>query len=501
MISEANLCKMLMTPSGYVKLRCGFDLYPWQSACLDSMSGEYIKSALRTCNDSGKTSVVIAGLVLWHMETFEQSVTVTTSGTNRQIFDQLYPNLSALGEKINRESCREVFRFTRQGQGYCNTTGSRIVSFSTDDPGRAEGWHPLQILRRGDHPDMSNILGDIGLNDINDLAWKEKCSLLIIIDEAKTVGKGIFDAFERCHPTRYLVASSPGASSGSFFDCFNSQKDRYQCFHAAASDCSHLWNDPVRRRDLDEQIRSLPLPLVQSMIFGEFSDQGENRVFDMVLVNKAMSGLIPLWGTGVKRASIDLSGGGDEVCLYIRDGNESFLAGTWREKDDKLVVNEIIHMLQVYQIRPEWVYADDGGLGQVIINEFVRRGWDINRINFSGRARNAKYYANVRAEMYFEFAKHLKLGEIRLEKDDILKEQLSWQEYVPIDGPLRLVPKQQYPSSPDRADSIVMLYYDMMNASDDPVRVEQMQMAYDLKCPAVNFVEQDNSYEGTSGLW
>jgi len=262
-----------------------------------------------------------------------------------------------------------------------------------------------------------------------------------------------------------------------------------------------LWEDPVRRREIEEQIRSLPVPLVQSMVYGEFADSGEFQVFDMGAVAVAQSGVLPRWGRGTRRAALDLSGGGDETCLYVRDGNDVQLARVWHERDDRKLVSEVIVELQREQIRPEWVFADNGGLGQVVLNEFDRRGWALNRINFGDPAREPKFYANRRAEMYFGLAHRIKRRELRLPADDVLRDQLGWQKYVPADGALRLIPKRELPGSPDRADTVVMLCDDMPAATEHVEREQQLARAASKTMTATHDRGQDWGDESATGLW
>lgn len=490
---EQEYLSEVSTPSGYAYLALGIDLYPWQVAVLDALDRPHTRAALRTCNESGKTSTVIAALVMWHMETFAESVTVTTSGAYRQIVDQLYPNLRAYAQKRRAEN----WNITKD-RGVYLPTKSRLISFSTDNPGLAEGWHePPRTTPL--FADGANPLAAYGINDEDWQAVRsEKTSLLIVIDEAKSVDEGIFAAFERCHPTRYLVASSPGEAAGPFYDTFHAQARRYAGFHASAQDCPHLWADPVRRRELEEQIETLPVPLVASMIYGEFSQSGEYMVFDMALVAIAQSGTVPRWGAGVRRAALDLSGGGDETCLYIRDGNEAWLAGVWHERDDRKLVGMVIAELQRYQVRPEWCAADNGGLGAVILNEFDRRGWPLSRIDFGGKPRNERFYADRRAEMFLELSNRVKRREIRLPQDTILRDQLSWQKYKPGYGPLRLIPKDKMPRSPDRADTVAMLFDDMPAAAEHYDRQDQQDQARN-PCPIPEW-RQHESDAGT-GLW
>ncbi len=127
--------KALAEPDCYARVRLGFELYPWQEKILRAMSPRGSRVAVRTCNEAGKTSTLVLALCLWHMETLSGSLTVTTSGSYRQIKDQLFPHLQNWGGRLGAG-----WEFG-DCWGRHNGTGSRLVSFSTDNPGKAEGWH------------------------------------------------------------------------------------------------------------------------------------------------------------------------------------------------------------------------------------------------------------------------------------------------------------------------------------------------------------------------
>jgi hypothetical protein len=161
--------------------------------------------------------------------------------------------------------------------------------------------------------------------------------------------------------------------------------------------------------------------------------------------------------------------------LFMRDGNDSWIEETWREKDDHKLVREVIARLQKWQMRPEWVYADNGGLGAVILNQFERSGWPLVRVDFGAVSAEPNYYANLRAEMYFRLAQRLQLREVRLPRDEVLKTQMTWIKHVPYDGkPLQLIPKAKMPGSPDRADTAAMVFMDLPAAAEYTERQDQL---------------------------
>lgn len=467
--NAAEVLDAIIYPSGFALRRFGVVLYPWQAEATDAFVKPGTRVALRTCNESGKTSTVIACTVLWHMETFPGSLTITTSATNRQIEDQLYPALRRL---VGRDS---LYRITHNRVEYI-PNGSVCVSFSTDDAGRAEGWHAPQLP-----PDvaMAYPLREY----LEDAKWDKiktpHSSLYIVVDEAKSVEGPIFEAFERCRPTRYLIASSPGGSLGDFYDAFNSRKWRYNCVVAGADKCPHLWDEPAARRDIEDRIKLFGVdhPLIKSSVFAEFADATEYPVFDAAAVEAAMSGINPRWGLGDRGAGLDLSGGGDQQVLTVRDGNEMRIDSRWRERDDRQLVDNTLDRLKACGIAPNLCRADNGGLGAIILNEFDRRNKGLTRIDFGGKPDNPQFYADRRSEMYFELAHKIRRHETRLPRDPELKQQLLWHTYIPDGKVLKVVPKHKFPHSPDEADSTVLCYSSLPPAVQFEERNEQVKIA------------------------
>jgi hypothetical protein len=445
MKSEAQAYGELAHPSAFCQHVLKLDLYPWQIEALDSLLEPGSRTALRTCNESGKTSVVVAGAIIWHMVTFPNSLAVSTAGVFRQVCDQLMPNLTRLLAKYPR--------WVVNKNTVTAPCGSRYIGFSTDDSGRFEGWHtppfPKEILARAPAD-----WGQLGTPP-------EKSSLMIVIDEAKSVDRGIFDAVERCRPDRLLVCSSPGIPAGPFYDCFNSQAHRYKRLVVPYQQCPHLMAGH-KLGEIEDQIATFGRehPLVRSMVFAEFADDSSSSVFRGDDVEWAMSGNGKTWG-GERRAALDLSGGGDEQPLLVREGNRLVAIESFREADSTTLVDRLIATFRRHELRPEWITADNGGIGEAIIDQLHRKGWPVQRLNFGDAPRDTDKYANLRAELYFTLAHRMQMKEVVLLRDEKLKEQLLWQQYLLDErGKLRLVPKARMPGSPDRADALAMLYYE-----------------------------------------
>jgi hypothetical protein len=198
------------------------------------------------------------------------------------------------------------------------------------------------------------------------------------------------------------------------------------------------------------------------MIYGEFMPEGAGQVFDMGRVDDAMNGKVETVGLGrYRRAALDISAGGDEQVLAVCDGNRAWIEWAGFEKDDHRLVEIVCLRLKRLGIAPEDCFADDGGLGKIVINQFEREGFYLRRFDFAAKPNNPSMYRNARAEAYFKLADLVRLGQAVLPQDDTLREELAFCRYEVDSSPLQLVAKKKLPRSPNRSDAVAMLFYEL----------------------------------------
>ncbi len=291
-MTKGEVVKQAMRLENFPELFLGMKPYEWQVRVLSDLNFKESRIAMKAANGSGKTSVVAAAAVLWHMLRFPDSLVVTTAGVWRQVEDQLWPSLrgyiGALGEG---------WRITASQLEYQN--GSRAIGFSTSDPGKFEGWH-----RQGASE-----------------------NLLMIVDEAKTVGDPVYEAIERCQPSRLLVMSSPGGPQGAFYRAFTKEAHLWKTHSVTSYDCPH-----IPQSWIEEQFEKWGQehPLVRSMIFGEFMDLGsENLVINYNVLQNCFQNP-PMERKAGKVAFCDFAAGGDENVLAVREGNKVLPLVCWQ---------------------------------------------------------------------------------------------------------------------------------------------------------------------------
>ena len=426
--SQEEILEDLSKPSAFAANVLGINLYDWQRRVLRDLEQRDCRVALRAANGSGKTSTVIASILIWHALVFPRSIAVTTAGVFRQVESQLWPSLRNHIAKLGG-----AWEVTSGEIRYLHANGntSRIIGYSATDPGRAEGWHAE------DH---------------------EYHPLLMVVDEAKTVADPLFEAISRCQPTRLLIASSPGGTSGAFYRAFTKEANMWSKHAVTAFDCPH-----ITQAQIDEVIQRYgeKHPLTRSMIYGEFVDIGlESLVINLTQLQNCYN-TPPRFRPGVRIAGVDFAAGGDQNVICISDGNKILPMIAWREKDTMAAVGRFIVEFKKAGLEANNIYADASGMGMVMCDALAESGWVVNRVNFGATAYDNNAYTNRSAEMWYGMAKKIEDAEIILPEDEDLTAQLTCRRTITNSkGKLGVESKDSMRArgiaSPDRADALAL---------------------------------------------
>ena len=426
--SQEEILEDLSKPSAFASNVLGINLYDWQRKVLRDLEPRDCRVALRAANGSGKTSTVISAILIWHALVYPRSIAVTTAGVFRQVESQLWPSLRNHIAKLGG-----AWEVTSGEIRYLHPNGntSRIIGYSATDPGRAEGWHAE------DH---------------------EYHPLLMVVDEAKTVADPLFEAISRCQPTRLLIASSPGGTSGAFYRAFTKEANMWSKHAVTAFDCPH-----ITQNQIDEVIQRYgeKHPLTRSMIYGEFVDIGlESLVISLTQLQNCYN-TPPRFRPGVRIAGVDFAAGGDQNVICISDGNKILPMIAWREKDTMAAVGRFIVEFKKAGLEANNIYADASGMGMVMCDALAESGWVVNRVNFGATAYDSNAYTNRSAEMWYGMAKKIEDAEIILPEDEDLTAQLTCRRTITNSkGKLGVESKDSMRArgiaSPDRADALAL---------------------------------------------
>ena len=441
--------------SGRVKL------YPWQVQILVDFatggvsSDKALHQVVRACNGSGKDKYVIAPCCVWMTLRYKHSRCVVTSASGQQLDSQTGTYITQLCEAANRKFS-EVFGCPAFKINYryyeCLLTGSPIDMFATDEPKKAEGYHP----------------------------FRDGSKMGIFVSEDKTVPDVINGALSRCTGyTHRLHVSTPGEPAGHFYDYCTMATQREDIksvldlgpidwveYHVTAFECGHLGKNHADKTER-ESPGGKEGAYYKSVIMAEFGTTDSMVVIPNIYVQKAIKGACGWKQKPYFHAGLDLADGGDETVLVIRNGNRMMHMIPFRFDNTEDTVKFLDEKFREYHLNhPESrIRADCIGLGKPILDRLVGMGWtNIVYIDSRHKAKNPRVYKNFNSEMWFEFRKLCERGEIWLMDDLKLKKQLATRYYKITGGIHQLESKidarAKGHTSPDRADATVLAFID-----------------------------------------
>ena len=421
--------QVLATPAGFARGILGLKNYAWQDRALTDLEVQGSKVSAVCCNEAGKTTHLGAPAILWVMAVFAGAQVVVTSGSWRQVKEQLFPAIRRFAPILPGWEIHDT--------SITAPNGSTCVGFSTDDAGKFEGFH----VGPGGHRENP---------------------LLIIVDEAKSVDATIFQAIDRCRPTWLLLMSSPGPARGVFYDSHTKHAASYKRHKVTAADCPH-----ISQAVIDEIITRYGLnhPFVRSSIFAEFSDEGgTGQVMTLTQVQANLRNP-PAPKLGERCAWLDFAAGGDENTITLREGNKIRIIAAWRETNTMVACGEFIAHFRRLNLEPKDITADEGGLGKVMLDRLAELGWPIIRFNSNEAANDPRAYFNRAAEIWDQGAQAIDRRQFIIPDDPVLLEQLTgrlWKRFS--DGRLQLESKDEMKkrglSSPDRAEGVLGVMQD-----------------------------------------
>ena len=415
------------SPLLFAKKVMGVDPYSWQQEIAEAVdfgsSFERVRLAVRTPNGSGKSSLVIPLVILRWLDHFPRAKVVLTSADPRQLDSQIMRALHSYRQPhlVHWEFLSREIRLPK---------GGLLTAFTTDEAGRMEGHH-----------------GTKG------------APLLIVVDEAKSVPNEIFEAIDRCGYAVLLVISSPGLRSGTFYECFSSNRAQHLTFEISLEQCPH-----IPRAKIDDMLATYGEghPLVRSSIYGEFMDLAEGESF-VVPFQSLMATLQNPPHARISRHEYagfcDFAQGRDENTLAIRSGNKLLQLVGWHDTDAISIVGRFILEFRRHGLRPEQIWGDSGGLGLPMCDMLRDAGWAINRFSFGAKATNEDHYVSRGAEIWHAFAQRVQKGELVLINDPTLVSQLTSRKTTyDARGRLGIEKKEDMAArgvkSPDRADAV-----------------------------------------------
>ena len=315
---------------------------------------------------------------------------------------------------------------------YIGTEGEGFFTgFSTDKPGLAEGFH-------GGGPDKPLAFG---------------------VDEAKSAEPWLEGVVEgRIHPERLIIMSSQGYAEGWFYDSQTRRKADFKVVNQRAEDCPHITPEhilAVKRKwgntGLADSILGHGfMPLVADAVI-------DYKTFDWLLEHP------PAVQYGEVHAFCDFawSNDGDESVLAVRNGNKITIEAAFRKDSLHEVCNEFEYHFKRLNLKPHQISGDEGGGGKLVMDEFDRRGWLMQRWNNGAASTEPENFKDCKAQVWYNFGQLLDMKNLILPRDDDLRMQLVNRKRKTTGntgGKLAIETKAEMKergvASPDRADAV-----------------------------------------------
>lgn len=415
-------------------------IYDWVACALRDLDAPGSCVAVSACNGAGKSSSIIANAVLCHLLQYPTGRVICTSAVERQLTHVIMGYLRSKidlfpkGSEFNKQ---EIFVPKKDKEG--RVIGqAEYLSFTTNDPGKAEGWH-----------------------------GSEENPLLLIIDEGKTVESDVYSAFDRCTAQRRLVVSSPPVeATGEFYEIFQGRGSWPWKLHKVNYwMCPHIEKQSPGKAEKMKEKYGEDSPIYRSMILGEFSQDSSLSVINSRYIDKAMYNP-PEWNKDTKRRfAIDWSAGSDEQIGGKIEGNRVTLPIIANEHDTNKIVERMAAWLKKEGAVEGEVIADDGGLGRPMNYSLEKLlGFNVGRFNGGLPANQPIYYANRINEVWFTANDALRSGYIILPQDEKMRHQaISRRKEIGDlnESRLKMETKKQMKKrgedSPDRFDVVAML--------------------------------------------
>lgn len=456
-------------------------LHDWQiQFMMDFANGSHTKespfrAAVQACNGSGKDKYIIAACAVWLCMRYQEVECPITSSSGAQLDNQTGAHIDRLCNRSNAvfgplwKVNYRYYEFQHKGK-LGEPTPSKLKLFATDEPGKAEGYHPTDKGKK----------------------------MAIFTSETKSIPEDITGALTRCTGYTHRVdASSPGAAAGYFYETCSAGVPREEIedikelssvqtllYKVTAYQCSH-----ITPGEIESFAASLPggknSQVFKSGMLAEFGTTSQMVVIPSSMVWRSIENLpkkkkpfeIKWIPATYNEAGLDLSDGGAETVLAIRNGNKLIGMENFRLEDTEDTIDYLQELFKKWKLthKDALIRGDYCGLGGPMLRSLKRKKWsNVRFVDSRNSASEPKTYANRGTELFFNVRKLLSGNELILFYDKLLIEQLCTRYYKLRDGAIHaLLSKVEQKAkgfpSPDRADAFNLCFWNYKSTHVDEV--------------------------------
>jgi phage terminase large subunit len=217
------------------------------------------------------------------------------------------------------------------------------------------------------------------------------------------------------------------------------------------------WWTAELQKEMEEDYKRDP-DMAEHVWGGQPRKQGQKAVMSRTDIRKAMDNKIEN-PEGAIEIGVDVARfGDDKTVLYKRHGLKIIDMKEFVGQDTMRTANEAWDMAE--HSSEVVIKVDDSGLGGGVTDKLNELSANVMPINFGGAPQNTDLYTSIADEMWFEFP----VAEADIPDDPILMQELAGRQYdYDTKGRRKIESKKDFKKrlgrSPDRADAILLCYY------------------------------------------
>lgn len=299
---------------------------------------------------------------------------------------------------------------------------------------------------------------------------------LIILNEAGIILKNA-DLWEKSirpmlldNPNSKAIIGGVPKGKNKFFDlCKQGIKGVKDWEHFQFSSFDNPLLDENGIKQLIDELGGESSDVVKQEIYGEFVDGTSNMLLSIEELESAMA-RVDTDDSGEKVWALDVARYGDDFSvLSKRRGYFVWKLKKFPHQSTEELANEIYKDYLSSDEKPHVIFIDTTGVGAGVFDKLEARNLPVREAIMSASPIDKKFI-NKRAEMYYELNKKMKL--LRIEPNEALKRQSQTIEYYYNDkGKIQILSKDAikklHGKSPDELDSLAMLFYEPVIATND----------------------------------
>ena len=317
-------------------------------------------------------------------------------------------------------------------------------------------------------------------------------SQMIVVDEAAGIDESLFPAIfgALAGGGKLLLLGNPTRTSGTFFEAFHSQRDRWATLTVSSLETPnfHGGNVPGLATPSWAEERLLEYgstdnPEYQARVLGEFPSQQSNALISVAAVQAAQSRAPALNSrshvSGPLFVGVDVARFGDDsstVC--VRRANRVYRIFAHQGLDSIQLGQRVIEAIKPFSSPTETttVRIDEGGVGSGVV-DFLRRiagqhHLKVVPVNAANRAKDPNRFVRARDEAWWAVREFLNDPTSELPSSDqkLAAELVSPTYGLDARGRIQVESKDSLKKrlrrSPDRADALALSLYEPAVVTD-----------------------------------